>query len=79
MQVAHLVSAIHEAESLQQKLVNLNRQEDAAELEAMTETVISIAALFLRHRFAALNLDQHRALTQLQERLALERENVQRG
>jgi hypothetical protein len=78
VQVADMVSAIHDAETLLQKLKAKGREEEATELEHMTETVISIAALFLRHRFAALNLAQYGAFNQLQEYLERQQSNVQR-
>jgi ATP sulfurylase len=67
VQVADLIAAIHEAESLVQRLQSRGKETEAQELEHLNETVVSIAALFLRHRFAALNLQQYGAFTQLQD------------
>lgn len=79
VQVADMVQAVHDAEALQQKLKAKGREEEANELEQLTETVISIAALFLRHRFAALNLAQYGAFIQLQDYIVRQETNAQRG
>lgn len=70
VQVADLVAAIHEAESLIQRLNARGKEEEAQELGHLNDSVISIAALFLRHRFAALNLAQYGAFSQLQNYIA---------
>jgi hypothetical protein len=64
--VADLVHAIHESESLNQRLSKTNKEE-ADELDTLTDTVVSIAALYLRRRFAVLTLRQYAAFTNLLE------------